>query len=364
MKNIPINVCLVAPLPPPYGGISHWAALLIEFSRKDSGVHIEVVDIAPRWRAIYSRAHALRILGGGIQMVRDLLRLTFILSSAQFDAIHLTTPGHLALVRDILFALIAKIFGVKLIYHIHYGRIPELAVSQCMEWRILNFVMRQASKIVVLDDKSLQTIKGVLPNLNVVIIPNCMSGNGFEEPKNNKEGAGTVLFAGWVIPSKGVDELIQSWGSINLSGWRLKIIGPGDLNYRSYLLEKYRPKNIEFLGELSHTQAMLAMKDCSIFVLPSHTEAFPYVILEAMFHGCAIVASDVGAIPEMLKCDSGLLVQRANVKELANALIALMQNDDMRNKFGKNAFIRAKELYTIEAVYGLYKSLWIRGENV
>jgi len=49
-------------------------------------------------------------------------------------------------------------------------------------------------------------------------------------------------------------------------------------------------------------------------VLPSHTEAFPFVVLEAMALGKAIVATDVGAIPEMLAWECGILVKPKDVE--------------------------------------------------
>jgi hypothetical protein len=66
-----MKICLVSPLPPPYGGIAHWTMLMHRFAFVSGNVTFIQVDTAPRWRAINDYAVGKRIFGGAFQLMRD-----------------------------------------------------------------------------------------------------------------------------------------------------------------------------------------------------------------------------------------------------------------------------------------------------
>jgi glycosyltransferase involved in cell wall biosynthesis len=85
-----------------------------------------------------------------------------------------------------------------------------------------------------------------------------------------------------------------------------------------------------------------------VFVLPSLTEALPTVLIEAMASQKAIIASNVGGIPEMVTDGvTGFIVPPANIEALTQACIKLAQNESLRNEMGKQGYITAKEKFDI-----------------
>lgn len=79
-----------------------------------------------------------------------------------------------------------------------------------------------------------------------------------------------------------------------------------------------------------------------VFVLPSKIEGFPLVLLEAMACGKAIIATDVGGIPEMLKDgESALLLQESQPETIAAAMHGMSSHDDLRQRLGANAYRRS-----------------------
>ena len=69
--------------------------------------------------------------------------------------------------------------------------------------------------------------------------------------------------------------------------------------------------------------------------MPSRTEAFPYAILEAGMAGLAIIATSVGGIPEVIKdMQNGILVHPCNPKEIAEAILYLLNHPDKQKEFG------------------------------
>lgn len=91
--------------------------------------------------------------------------------------------------------------------------------------------------------------------------------------------------------------------------------------------------------------------DIDIFAFPSLWDNFPYVILEAMAAGKAILATATGAVPEMLG-DAGLVVPVGDVRGLAKALRKLMADPELRAKLGAAARRRFQERFHPDRVMG------------
>ena len=94
-----------------------------------------------------------------------------------------------------------------------------------------------------------------------------------------------------------------------------------------------------------------------LFVFPSHTEGFPYVILEAMAHGLPIVASDVGNIGEMIAADQpehgGVLLRKcgpADPDELAARIDELLADVERRRRCGAAGRERVASRYVASRV--------------
>lgn len=354
-----LKVGLVAPLPPPYGGIAHWTGLVTRHAATRSDIEIHMVDTAPRWRSIHNVGVIRRIVGGGAQMLRDLARLARVLFVHRIDVIHLTTSGHLAAVRDIFVLALAYCVRVPLVYHIRFGRIPVIAAANSLEWRLMAFVCRKAFAVIAIDDATGASLTRMLPEASIYVIPNCVDFDALPTSEAIPHDRKEALFLGWVVPSKGIRELVQAWDRVSPKGWTLKVAGPSNPAFIQSLEVSHRLQGIEFVGELDHDDAMLAMARCDVFVLPSHTEGFPNVVLEAMALGKPIIATRVGAIPAMLEDgESGLLVPPKDTETLAEALTLAIADPERRSILGGRARKRALEFYSLNRVFDTYLSLW------
>ncbi len=92
--------------------------------------------------------------------------------------------------------------------------------------------------------------------------------------------------------------------------------------------------------------------------MPSYSEGFPNVILEAMACFCAIISTKVGAIPYILDNNSGICVESKNTEQLNNAITHLLSNEDLRFEIGMNAFNKVKNEYSIDKIGTEIKNIW------
>lgn len=353
-----IQVCLVSPFPPPYGGIAHWTSMVTAYARSRSDAELTLINTAPSWRSQHNDGVLLRAVGGGIQLLRDTWRVVKALRGKRFDVIHLPTSGHLSAVRDVVISYVAAWFDVPLVLHIRFGRIPAIAAAQTWEWRLLRKAMLRAASVVAIDGATFDAVQRHLPEARLCLIPNCVNLADLPEPKVETGEVKTALFVGWVVATKGVGELCEAWSKLRPAGWRLRIVGSVDAAYKAQLLAQFPVDSIEFTGLLSHPETMVSMANCDLFVLPSYTEGFPNAVVEAMALGRPIVATRVGAIPEMLADRAGVLIESRNVEQLSAALQRVVGDPDLRQQLGQRAQERAKVNYAIDVVFDTYVSRW------
>ncbi len=145
---------------------------------------------------------------------------------------------------------------------------------------------------------------------------------------------------GRLSPEKGHRELIAAAGILAAQGMDFSLVFAGDGPERPHLEATARAAGlcgrIRFLGHVARVEDLYAELD--MLVLPSRREGMPNVILEAMQYGLPIVATRVGAIPEMITDHvSGLLVPAGDHSALARAMGAFLKDVNRARTFGRRA---------------------------
>lgn len=360
-----LKVCLLAPLPPQFdgrnhscGGIGHWTRMVSKFAEGRADVKLEIVDTTPKWRSIHNFPFWKRMLSGGFNLVEYLPRLFGLLVLGRVDIVHMTTSGGLGVIRDLLVMVVARFFGKPVVYHVRFGRVPELVVGDTLEWTLISAAMRMAAAVVVIDHETYRAVRQALPKIEVLLVPNCIDLRKIPVACHTVKKPSVFLFAGMVIPTKGVEELLAAWALVKRPDWVLHIVGPVNSEYRNELLENYPSSGVVFLGEKLHSEALSLISECDVFVFPSYTEGFPNAVLEAMATGRSIIASAVGAIPEMLSDGAGVLIPPKDVQSLSLAMQNLMNDSLLRNQLSVVAKEKVVNNYSIETVFDRYLEIW------
>jgi glycosyltransferase involved in cell wall biosynthesis len=109
--------------------------------------------------------------------------------------------------------------------------------------------------------------------------------------------------------------------------------------------------NIDLSGRLDHEKTLEEISNSDIIILPSRTESFGRVILEAFEFEKPVIASRVGGIPQILKDgENGILVNSCDPIGLADAMLKLSKDSELRDKLGKSGNKSLDDLPTFEEV--------------
>ena len=158
-----------------------------------------------------------------------------------------------------------------------------------------------------------------------------------------------VLFVGNLIKRKNVGALLEA-KKIAKSDYYLVIVGDGPLSKK--LRKKVEDENIPdviFTG--SRTDVENIIPNCDFLVLPSFSESFGLVLIEALACGKPVIGSDVGGISEIINEDVGLLVNPNDVSSISNSIDKLVDDEDLRVSLSRNARNRAKDFSQVTIPY-------------
>lgn len=363
-----IKVLFCTPLGGVGGGISRWAGHLMNYykTRGNTNVQIEPFPMN-RYRLIVKISIWKRIIYGLLDYWRIYCALGKKLKRDHYNIVHLATSASISLFKDILILRRSRANGIKTIIHFHFGRIPDIFLKKNWEWHMLRLSIRLADRVVVIDQTSYDTLIAA-GYKHVVYIPNPLAPDvtSFVEKYMDKcpRYANMLLFAGHVVKTKGVYELVVA--SRDIPGIKLKIMGAVSTDVKNELQSLATKDNdcswLEICGERPYEEILEAMMTCSVFVLPTYTEGFPNVILESMACGCPIVTTDVGAIPEMLDIKNGfnygICVTPRDVPQLRAAILKMLNDTKYALQCGNNAQKRVYDCYSIPMVWNKLMSVW------
>jgi glycosyltransferase involved in cell wall biosynthesis len=159
---------------------------------------------------------------------------------------------------------------------------------------------------------------------------------------------------------KGVDILLSAIkeleDSTDFLNCKLIIVGQPDKDKREtglQIKESGLANDVYLWGIRNDIPQILSMGD--IYCQPSRSEGLPLAIMEALMAGLPVIGSDVGGIPEAVETGyNGILVPPENVKKLKEAILLLINNTDLRNKYAHNSRIKSADFDVDTGVKKLY----------
>lgn len=359
------KVLLLGPPPSTKGGVTIWMKIVLDYLQNHPLKDIQVIHL-PIERSV-SFTHLLptykRLYYSTKDYAKGLINLIGHLRKENFDKVHILSSLGIGIFRDWLYVRVACFYRVKPIVHYHCGTLPFHLESNGWMKKLLVSTLKNSYKSIVLDENSYITLIKAGYN-NVVKIGNSFNNEiEYLDSMNIERIEKEILFVGHNVREKGIFELIEAFAPIE--GITLNIYGPQNKTIQGEIEDWLKLNlfkgNINFMGQRSSSDIYMAMRRAELFVLPTYTEGFPFVIVEAMASGCPIISTPVGAIEEMLNYEGvqqGFLVEPQNSRALHEQIVyCLNHRIELRNKADK-AKEKAYTEYSTNAVMKKFIEIW------
>jgi glycosyltransferase involved in cell wall biosynthesis len=257
--------------------------------------------------------------------------------------------------------------GLKIILTLFNDRVPEYVSGAIQYQEHINRYISDNSAVA-------RSLAGKLSDsAEISVIPNGIdSYNEFnlslfdrEKERLNlglKKTDISIFFVGRLSEEKNPDVFVNA--AIEMSKLKDKqhvkffIVGDGPM--KQEVLDQIKSsaiENIEYLGYQSEVARFLSAAD--MFVLPSKIEGFPLSILEAMAMSVAVIASDVGAVAEVVKSGvDGYVIKPGSVEEIVGIIKSLSSDDELLRSIKKKAANKVRDKYSNKILGSNYQNLY------
>ncbi len=346
------RVLIVGPLPPPVGGVETVTQAILESDafREFQVAHFDLRKGRPK------QTQGKFDFGNFRWALRHFARMRAAVARAQPDVVYLPIAGMWSgFLRDMVLAYLARRRGARLVGHVHGSDFHLILARRGFSERIVRAGLAQFDVLLVLGERWKQLVEKYGVRGRVAIVPSTFRrevferGAAFARPAvDDEEDASPTravqgLFVGQVGRRKGAFDLLAAMKrclDMRLP-FRMTFVGPPELEGEwGQLLELRGRLGIEsvteFTGPLEGEALYDRFRSGDVFVMPSYTEGLPVVFFEAGAFEMPVIATPVGAIPDLVVDGrNGLLVEPGKVEALVQAIVRAVRQPVERREMGR-----------------------------
>jgi glycosyltransferase involved in cell wall biosynthesis len=320
----------------------------------------EVFNFIPSFRPYNNNFQKL------FYFIAQLFRIVVLFTrNRQIKIVHIHSSKNGSMYRKLCVACISKyLFGKKVINHIHTGNFKRFFdESNVLSQRLIVFFLKLSDATITVSNSWKKYFETQFDLQNVYKVSNMVSLPVHAETPAGKPGHKVnFLFLGLIIDNKGIFDLIKVLienRALFLGKVRLVIAGNGETKRLNQMITDNHLENmVEFKGWVSGSAKHELLSEADVFVLPSYYEGLPVSVLEAMSYGKAIIATNIGGIPEVVETNgNGLLIQPGDLMGLSGALLNYVNEPDRIKTHGNRSLAIVGEYFPesiiprLEAVY-------------
>lgn len=259
--------------------------------------------------------------------------------------------------RDLAYLFIAKALGARVVYQVHGGELPrKFFAGSPLATQFLRWTLGIPDVVVVLAQVELRAYREFVPEQQVVALPNgidCRPYSGVPTVLSDAAHPLQLVYIGRVAREKGLYETLQGLRLAHELGVdaRLIIAGTGaeEPRLRRYAQALGIAARVCFVGPVFGNDKVKLLSGADVMVLPSYSEGLPYALLESMAAGVPVIATPVGAIPDVVSEGiHGFLVPPRDGKAIAESLAILAGDRDKLSWMSRACRRRVRAAFSIE----------------
>lgn len=333
-----MRILLLSPLPPPIGGIATWTSIFLN-SKELKKYKVDIVNTSILGERKNKRIDLYNEFKRSGLIIINLLKKI----SKKPQIVHLNTScGSKGIFRDYICAIIVKKLKLKLLIQYHCN-IDDM-IKNNFQKKILKKLLVQSDINLVLNKDSKQYLKKI--GYDSKIIPNFVSEKNFNKflYLRKKERINRIIYTGRIRRDKGCLEILEV--AKEFPNIEFILIG----NLEEDFSEMKKSTNVKFLGVIKLEEVYKELEKGDIFLFPSYSEGFPNSVLEAMTYGLPIIATNVGALEDMIENKGGFLLKTLEITEIKEKISLLDTNFKLRFEMGKWNREKVKKYYLEEVV--------------
>jgi glycosyltransferase involved in cell wall biosynthesis len=240
-------------------------------------------------------------------------------------------------------ALIAR-RRVPLVVSEHYSGF-QLGTLSAIERAVARTAFRAAAVVAPVSEALAAAVRPYAPAGRVRVVPNVVDTATFAPaPSGARSEAPRILYVGNMEDVKGVAHLLRAFAELRRKrpDVTLELIGDGTRRAEYEALAATLRLDARFAGRVAKADVARAMRQADLLAVPSATETFGLVAAEALACALPVVASRVGALPEIVTAEAGVLVAPADPAALAAGLDDALERRDALAGEAAAARIRAR----------------------
>ena len=287
--------------------------------------------------------------------------------------VHVKTSSGVNFLQSSLYCLEARLRGLPSILQIHSGRFEAFYRSSLLPLRAwIRHTLQAVDRVVVLSEYWRERMRHIAPRARVRVVPNGLGQHEIEDLKARAETRRTqVLFLGAgnrvLNRDKGLDDLLAVLPALTrrhpAARWVIAGLEDPEANWRrlrsAWNQAGVRLDTIRFLPTIDARRRISLLRESSILVMPSLFENMPNLLLEGMAAGMGVVATRVGAIPEMLDGGrGGIVITPGDRGALEDGLDRLLSDPHLVRRQGRHNETRVASRYTMSVVEDLFEEIY------
>jgi glycosyltransferase involved in cell wall biosynthesis len=261
---------------------------------------------------------------------------------------------HVAMKAGVLASWLKKKFHIPYVVTEHWSGYfkdssPNVYTGNWFLNRLNRKVLQKANFLFPVTDNLGLTINRHFVSVKYKVIPNVVDTELFcYEPF--KPARFRFIHPSGLDENKNPTGILNACALLKQSGYDFELLMVGNLNTALIDLATnldLHITNVTFKDAIAYNEVAVEMKRSSAIILFSYVESLPCVILEALCCGLPVLSSKVGGIDEVINAENGVLVERGNAVELANAMGKLIDGYDAYNREGISEKACARFSYTV-----------------